>query len=104
MERREHQRVKPSQQQRFTLQIQDLTFDIRPGDISPGGLFIKAGVLFPVGAMLAIELAYAQTSATCQARVQHRGKDGVGLAFVNPSEKFADLVRVATDLIDSTAG
>ena len=65
--------------------------------------FVKAGVLFPVGAMLAIELVYAETSATCQARVQHRDNHGVGLAFVNPPAQFADLVRTASEITNSAA-
>lgn len=95
MNRRNSNRVKPVKQQQFTLQILDLTFDIEPEVISTSGMFVKVGVLFPVRAMLEIELTYADTSAACLARVQNRRNHGVGLEFVSPSEKFRELISVA---------
>ena len=92
---RRHERTPPLKQQHFTLQVFDLDFDIKPDNISPGGMFFRAGVLFPVGALLEIELTFAGRSARSQARVRHRCGGGVGLAFVDPPADFRDLIQGA---------
>ena len=95
MDRRNSDRVKPVKQQQFTLRIYDLTFDVRPINISAGGIFLTSGMLLDVGWVLKIKLSHADTSATSLARVCHRHGYRVGLEFVNPSERFCKLLKAS---------
>lgn len=103
MNRRNSDRIEPLKQQRLTLRILDLTFDVKPENISPSGVYLSVGMVgmvFPVTMMLKLELSYADTSATCMAYVWHRHNRGVGLAFVNPSARFCELISAGTEPVD----
>ena len=103
MDRRNNDRIKPVQQQRFTLRIVDRVFDVKPENISFGGMSLISGVLFPVNTLLEIDLSYGDITATCMAKVRHRHASGFGLEFLNASDRFCELINMANELIDLTA-
>lgn len=90
--RRKDYRLKPIKQQQFVLKILDFEFDIKPENISAGGLFLQTDVELPVGMLIEIELVHEGKTAKSLARVQRFRGNGVGIAFVEPPAEFRQLI------------
>jgi len=66
-------------------------------NLSPGGLFVETKSRRSLGQNVALFITYLETQLACRARVTHAGREGLGLAFIDPGTTFLTTINATIE-------